>query len=489
MESLLSIYSVNKILDIAVTKIIDRMNKTAFLSLLFAFIFSISISAQDKFDGLWGGNIVSNGLEIEVNFQIDEKANRVLLSVPMQKVNDQVGSGLEVKGDSIFFDYSTFGASYAGLYNSKTQEIEGEWTQGLTTDLNLKRIKEKSKIKRLQIVEPPFDYTYENIKFHNEEADIHLAGTLTIPNGEGPFPLAVLVSGSGPQDRNSEILGHKPFLVMADYLSSNGIAVLRYDDRGVKSSEGRFTESTSADFATDAAAALQYAQSLDRIDPDRVGLIGHSEGGMIAPKVAADYGNTDFIVSIAGPGIPIAQLMTIQNKKIFAKLGMSEEGQSIMEDKLPGIYAIVNQDEEPKELFDTLIKEVKIFYDALPEEDQKMLGKSSSAYYTAISTTFFTKWFRYFLAYDPSPSWQKVTCPVLALNGSEDIQVTSKENLEAIKKHLDLAGNKNHKEVELEGFNHLMQRCTVCSIQEYAAIEMTFEPEALEIIAQFIKGL
>jgi len=466
-----------------------RMNKTSFLTIIIAFAFSISISAQEKFDGLWGGLIQSSGIELEVNFEVQTAANRVLLSVPLQKINDQVGLGMEIKGDSIFFDYSNFRASYKGKYDAEKQEIIGQWTQGLSTTLNLKRIEEKTKIVRLQVPKPPFPYTYENIKFHNEEADIHLAGTLTIPKGEGPFPLAILISGSGPQDRNSEILDHKPFLVIADHLSSNGIAVLRYDDRGVKNSEGNFTQSTSADFATDAAAAIKYGHTLDKIDTSKIGLIGHSEGGLIAPKVAADYGNVDFIVSIAGPAVPISELMTIQNKMIFEKLGMSDVGLAIIEAKLPGIYAIVNQDKEPKELFDTLIKEVKLFYNELPELDQKMLGQSSSAYYTAISSTFFTPWFRYFLAYDPGPTWQKVSCPVLALNGSEDIQVNSKENLAAIEKYLDLAGNKNHTEIELKGFNHLMQQCKVCSLQEYAAIETTFDPIALDLITDFLKGL
>lgn len=465
------------------------MNMKALFTIIIAIVFSNSVAAQEKFDGLWGGMITSSGLEIEVNFEVQTEANRVLLSVPLQKINDQVGSGLSIKGDTIFFDYSSFNASYKGVYDAEKNEIVGSWTQGLSTTLNLKRITEKSKIVRVQVPKPPFPYTYENIKFYNEEADIHLAGTLTIPEGEGPFPLAILISGSGPQDRNSEILDHKPFLVIADHLSRNGIAVLRYDDRGVKNSGGSFTQSTSEDFATDAAAAVNYGHTLSKIDTNKIGLIGHSEGGLIAPMVAAKYKNIDFIVSIAGPAIPIAELMTIQNKLIFEKSGMSKEGLSILEAKLPRIYAIVNQDKEPKELFDTLIKEVNLFYKSLPENDQKMLGNSSTSYYTAISTTFFTTWFRFFLAYDPGPSWQKTTCPVLALNGSEDIQVSSKENLSAIKKYLNQAGNKNHQEIELEGFNHLMQQCEVCSLQEYAAIETTFDPKALNLITEFLKGL
>ena len=465
------------------------MKYTTLLTLIFSFSISMSINAQDKFDGLWGGTINSRGLEIEVNFQVQVEANRVLLSVPLQKVNDQVGSGLKIKGDSIFFDYSNFNASYKGIFDATKDEIIGEWTQGLNTELNLKRVEEKAKIVRLQIVKPPFPYTYENIKFHNKQANIYLAGTLTIPEGDGPFPLAILISGSGPQDRNSEILDHKPFLIIADHLSRNGVAVLRYDDRGVKSSEGEYTKGTSADFTTDAAAAIEYGHTLDRIDPNKIGLIGHSEGGLIAPKVAADYGNVDFIVSIAGPAIPISELMTIQNKLVLEKVGMTPEGLSIVEADLPKIYSIVNQNKEPKELFDTLIKEVNQFYDSLSAEDQKLMGPSSSAYYTTISSTFFTPWFRYFLAYDPGPSWQKVTCPVLALNGSEDIQVSSKENLDAIKKYLDMAGNKNHQEIELEGFNHLMQQCNVCSLQEYALIETSFDPKALDLITEFVNGL
>lgn len=465
------------------------MNNRSFFIVLLLCTFSCFANAQVNFDGLWGGSIKSSGLVIDVNFKVETEANRVLLSVPLQKINDQVGSGVIIKGDSIFFDYSNFNASYAGEYDSETGEIIGQWTQGMSTELNLRRVSKKSKITRSQVVKPPFSYSYENVKFPNKEANIELGATLTIPEGDGPFPLAVLVSGSGPQDRNSEILDHKPFLVIADHLSSNGIAVLRYDDRGVKSSGGNYTESTSADFATDAAAAIAYARTLPQIDTTKVGIIGHSEGGLIAPKVAADYENLDFIVSIAGPAVPITELMTSQNQLILEKSGMSKEGLTLVGERLPSIYGIVNQDKEPKELFDTLIREVKSFYSALPENDQQLLGANSSAYYTVISRTFFTKWFRYFLAYDPGPSWKKVTCPVLALNGSEDIQVSAKENLAAIKKFLDSAGNTNHKEIELEGFNHLMQQCNVCSIQEYALIETTFDPKALKLITEFIQGL
>lgn len=465
------------------------MKFKTYIFLVFTFFVSLSLSAQEKFDGLWGGIISSGGLEIEVNFEIQSAENRVLLSVPVQKVKDQVGSGIEIKGDSIFFDYSNFKASYKGFYDATKNEIIGEWTQGLSTSLNLKRITEKSELVRNQEISPPFPYTHKNIKFHNDKADIDLAGTITFPEGEGPFPLAILISGSGPQDRNSEILDHKPFLVIADHLSRNGIAVLRYDDRGVKNSEGSYSTSTSADFATDAEAALAYGHTLTNIDHSKIGFIGHSEGGLIAPMVASENDEVDFIVSLAGPAIPIAQLMTIQNKLIFEKIGMSKEGLTILEENLPKIYAIVNQDKEPKELFDTLIDAVKFYYDALPEGDQKLLGQSSSAYYTAISTTFFTPWFRYFLAYDPGPSWQKVNCPVLALNGSEDIQVSAKENLDAMKRHLDIAKNKNHQQIELEGFNHLMQQCEVCTIQEYVSIETTFDPKVLDLITNFLKGL
>jgi len=278
-------------------------------------------------------------------------------------------------------------------------------------------------------------------------------------------------------------------LVIADHLTRNGIAVLRYDDRGVKNSGGSFAESTTADFVTDAAAAIKFGETLEKIDSDKIGLIGHSEGGMIAPRVAAEYENVDFLVSIAGPAIPITEVMTIQNKLIFEKMGMSEEGRMKAEEQLQIVYSIVNQDKEPKELFDTLIDQVKYFYNSLSETDQQFLGPSSSAYYTAISRSIFTPWFRYFLAYDPGPYWQKVTCPVLALNGSEDIQVSSKENLAAIKKYLDMAENKNHQEIELEGFNHLMQQCVVCSVQEYGLIETTFDPKALDLITDFLKGL
>lgn len=293
----------------------------------------------------------------------------------------------------------------------------------------------------------------------------------------------VLISGSGPQNRDEEIFGHKPFLVLADYLTRKGIAVLRYDDRGIAASEGDFEEATTADFATDAGAAVYYLQSRPEINKRKIGLIGHSEGGAIAPMVAADNASVGFIVLLAGPGIPGDQLLLIQQELIGKASGVSDSllnQSAALNEKL---FTLVKNTEDESTLQSKLIG----FMGASDLTDRGIPpGQSKEAFIQKQVDMLASPWMRYFLKYDPAVNLRKVSCPVLALNGEKDLQVPPRVNLTAIKKYLAEAGNNRVTVYELKGLNHLFQECTTGSPSEYASIQQTFSPEALGTISDWV---
>ena len=343
----------------------------------------------------------------------------------------------------------------------------------------------KKEIKRPQEPKAPFPYTAEEVIFHNDKAAVNLAGTLTLPEGEGNFPAVVLISGSGPQDRNEEILGHKPFLVIADYLTRNGIAVLRYDDRGVGKSKGFFSLANSADFATDAAAAMEYLKTRQEIDSTKIGLVGHSEGGLIAPMVAADSKEVAFIVLLAGTGISGDALLLKQEELIARASGVSEE--RIAKSKLRNkeLFFLVRQFDNRDALKKVLADKINEFID---EEETVAFTEEMDreAYVNQQVSKLANPWMMYFLKHNPATDLQKVTCPVLAVNGSTDLQVPATENLSAIKAALEQGGNQEVTVKEYTGLNHLFQESETGSPDEYGAIEQTFSPLVLAEVTEWI---
>jgi len=347
---------------------------------------------------------------------------------------------------------------------------------GYKFPLNLSREQiEKESANRPQEPQPPYPYDVEDIIFSNPDAEIRLAGTLTIPKGKGPFHAVVLVSGSGPQNRDEEILGHKPFKVIADHFTRNGIAVLRYDDRGVGMSEGIFANTTTADFADDAAAAVNYLQQ--REDLDKIGIVGHSEGGMIAPIVAAEDDSVSFIVLMAGPGMKIDQLMQLQFRSAMLQQGMGTENMEKKVASIGRINKIIQQEDDPEKRMTKISAELA--ESRMPNETDASL-KAELATYT-------TPWWVYFMRYDPTPVLEQVKCPVLAINGDLDYQVPAAPNLEGISNSLKRGGNNNVTVQKFEGLNHLFQTAETGAGSEYAQIEETIAPEVLTTMTKWIK--
>jgi uncharacterized protein len=371
-------------------------------------------------------------------------------------------SGVTLKDSTLTFRMGT-GASYEGKLAG--DEIHGMWTQGPTPDpLDFKRA---SAPRRPQEPKKPYPYPSEDVSYRNKAAGISLAATFTIPEGKGPFPAVVLITGSGPQDRDSSVFGHKPFLVLADYLTRHGIAVLRADDRGVARSGGNFASATSADFATDAEAGLEWLKTRAEADPRKLGLIGHSEGGGITAMVAARNKDVAFIVSLAGPALKGDEIIVEQIVAANEAAGAPHDMAVQYGDGERRILNVAEAEKDPAQLREKLAA-------FLPADkiDESIL-------------VFTSPWYREFLVYDPAADWRKVSCPVLALFGEKDTQVPAAQNIAAIRKAL--AENRQAEADEMPGLNHLFQHAKTGMLTEYSAIEETMSPDVLNKVAAWIR--
>jgi pimeloyl-ACP methyl ester carboxylesterase len=452
-------------------------------------VFSLQhIQAQD-ISGDWYGalRIGTNQLRLNFNFtKTDTGYTGKMISldqsstpIPMQWVTfDQ---------QELSFKTTVANIEYTGVW--KDGLINGTFKQsGRTMPLELGRakIEKKTAAKRPQEPKAPFPYPSEDISFPNSIDNIILAGTLTLPATEGKFPAVVLISGSGPQDRNEEIMGHKPFLVLADHLSRNGIAVLRYDDRGVAKSTGNFSASTSADFSRDALAAVNYLKTRKEIDPGKIGLIGHSEGGLIAPMAAVQSKDIAYIVLLAGPGVPGKDIIQLQGELIARAMGANEVDIRASGDIMKELMNIVTSGKDSSVINDEFKTALSRSYSNLPDSVKTNI---SETVFQNQYATLKEPWMKYFLAYDPSTALKKIKIPVLALNGSMDLQVSPAQNLPVIKVALEKARNKKFVIKELPGLNHLFQEAKTGLPSEYAEIEQTLSPLMLKEITNWLKAL
>ncbi len=455
------------------------------LVLISAFI-TISSFAQD-ITGQWNGLLEIQGMQLRIVFHISQDGANYSATMVSP---DQGATGIPVK--EVSFKDSILNLEIPGInfnYSGKVKDsnkIEGNFTQhGSSYPLNLERGKvEKRVINRPQEPAPPFPYYTEDVKFKNEKDSILLAGTLSLPEKEGKFPAVILISGSGPQNRNEEIFNHKPFLVLADHLTKNGIAVLRFDDRGVGGSTGDLTaKATSEDFATDVLAGIDLLKSRKEIQHKRIGLIGHSEGGIIAQMIASENNDVAFIVLLAGPGTTGEEILISQLRLIGGA-----EGQENLDEKVKiqkSVIDIVKSENDKQKAEKELKALLENEINNLSEEEKKQIGNADEFIQSQIDAIN-SDWFRFFLTYDPKPVLKKVKCPVLAIVGEKDLQVPPKENLEAIGEALKAGGNKDYTIKELPGLNHLFQTAETGSVSEYGEIEETFSPLALNEISNWI---
>lgn len=438
-------------------------------------------------DGTWAGAITRNGVTLRLILRIETTARgtAILLDSPDQLANGVPVQNLARDGRKVSFTISANGVHYEGILSDDDRQLAGTWTVPNRPDAAVsftrsQAIAERSPPRRPQTPQPPFPYRAEEVAFDNPAANgVRLAGTLTLPAGKRPFPAAILITGSGPQDRDETLLGHKPFWVIADYLSRRGIAVLRVDDRGTAKSTGDFSKATSADFATDANAAFDFLRHRRDIRPNAIGFIGHSEGGMVGPIAMAANKRVAFLVMMAGPGTALDRLMLSQRRLIGAAMGQSEAEMNRAEPVMAALFKAMASGATYED--GLAAARAVLTPDALVK-----MGLPPTANSDRILAQVSTPWFRYFLRYDPAPNLRAIRVPVLAMNGSLDRQVPPVENLAAIR--AALKEDKDVTIVELPGLNHLFQTARTGAVGEYAEIEEDVAPIALDRMATWINA-
>jgi len=480
--------------------IMKKIDKILFYSLIcFILIIvdgaSLAVFAQPQIfsptgiEGIWEGNLKVFGTELRIVCKISKNSDGTLtatLDSPDQGVTGIPVEKVMVKDNTLYLEINSVGGIFEGKISNDFLTIEGQWRQsGQSLPLTVKRVNTAIEILRPQEPKKPYPYLEEEVFYENKEAKITLAGTLTLPSKEGNFPVVLLITGSGPQDRNEALAGHRPFLVLADYLTRQGIAVLRVDDRGVGRSTGDFSKATSEDFASDVLAGIEYLKTRKEINPKKIGLIGHSEGGIIAPMVAVKSPDVAFIVLMAGTGLTGEEISYLQGALIAKAMGVSEEVIVKNRQFNEKIFSILKE-EEDSEIAEKILRQMFMAdWEKMNEEEKKVIG-DPKIYLKVQLQSLLSPWFRFFLTYDPQPTLSKVKCPVLAINGEKDLQVPPKENLSAIKEALQTGGNENFTIKELPGLNHLFQTAQTGAPAEYAKIEETISPVALKIISDWI---
>lgn len=437
-----------------------------------------------ELEGSWQGALDTGiqKLRLVLNLKPDGNAGLVgTLDSPDQGVRGIPTSDFVREGRKFSFGSRVVNGTFEGELDPALTTMTGKWKQN-TADLPLvlTRMKPGEKLeepKRTQVPVKPYPYDELEVKFDNKTAQgVTLAGTLTIPRGAGPFPVVVTITGSGPQDRDESLLGHKPFLVIADYLTRHGIAVLRYDDRGTAQSTGNFAAATSADFATDAEAAIDFLKTQPKIDAKHIGLLGHSEGGLIAPMVAARRSDVAFIVLLAPTSITGDKVLLGQGRAIAAAAGHPQP-EEVSRQSADLNRAIANGASDD---------EIRVQVRALLATTA---GKEPEPAAVEMQMRMITSpWLRFFFKYDPAPALEKVKCPVLALFGEKDLQVLPADNLEPLKAALARGGNTRVKVELVPKANHLFQLASTGGLDEYARIEETIQPVVLKEIGDWVSN-
>lgn len=454
----------------------------------------------------WEGSVELPGGQ-KLSFEVSLEKDSGTISIPAQGAKDLALTGITV-GEKITFTLALPNAAANAVWEF-TASKDGKTAEGVLKQMGqqfpstMRALAAGEVAKgsnRPQEPKAPFPYKSEDVTItvgtpnaspgpEGEPKGHTLSGTLTIPEGKGPFPGVILVSGSGPQDRDEQLLGHKPFLVLADHLTRKGIAVLRYDDRGVGQSTGDFAKGTSDDLAEDALAAIKFLASRPDVNPAQVGIVGHSEGGLIAPMVAATSDVPKFLVLLAGPGMPGADLLVLQGRLISEAGGVSKEDAARNAESSRKLLEMIREGKSADEVraaFRQAIEEELATGPRTKDTPAEERAKQAEEMATQQASALSSPWMKRFLQIDPTIALAKVKVPVLALNGEKDLQVPPKENLAGIEQALKAGGNTRFTMKELAGLNHLFQTCTTGSPSEYADISETFAPAALQAVSDWI---
>lgn len=452
--------------------------------------------------GNWQGVLNVSDKNLRIGFRISKNGEnlKATMESPDQRLSNIPVDKVELNGDKVVITVGIFRGSYQGIING--DEITGEWFQGdKSHSMNLQKIKDATKsdsgtkksentetklsLRRPQEPVKPYPYIERNVEFKNESAGITLAGILTLTKSKNPVPAVVLVSGTGPQDRDESVFGHKPFLVLADYLTRRNIAVIRYDDRGFGSSGGDYSKADLDDFASDVLSAVKYLKTLKEIKSEKIGIIGHSEGAFVAAKAASSSEDIAFVVMMAGTGLPGEKVLYRQAEDIARAEGADEKtvaDSSAMQKKL---FDILKRESVPEGIEREIRFIVENEVAKLKDNDKKAFEAMRPAVEAQIKQILLPS-MRQFILEDPKPTLMKIKCPVLAICGERDLQISAKENLPAIEQALKEGGNTNYVVKEMPCLNHLFQVAETGAPSEYVAIEETISPAALKTISDWI---
>jgi len=447
---------------------------------LFLICLHFSCSNAQSFDGSWKGEVEVSGQKLLLVFNLQQDSNdrwTGTFESPMQTAQRFPIDAIKVHKDSIWMDVKAIRLFYAGYLDRDKDVMKGVMKQGSfeSAMILVRSENEMSGLSRKQDVFPPYDYLERQVSFRNPKGNASLAGTLTYPKGGGPFPAVVLVNGSGQQNRDSEVFGHRPFKILADHLSKNGFAVLRYDDRGIGGSKGEVNLATTIDFASDADAAVDFLSKQNMVKLGKIGIVGHSEGALIAEIVAAENDKVDYVALLSGPVIKGDSLLILQSYALGKASGLSES--VLNENKISNrrIYDILLRDETPQELSGMLEKELV----------RQNRGNPLTSDMKIKLSPMLIPWFRTFLRIDPAYYLKQLRVPIFASFGGKDVQVPANENIYALQ-HLRL----NTTDVTIKDYpnlNHLFQQAETGKIEEYFENSESFNEQLMDDLTHWLK--
>lgn len=464
------------------------MRRTLLLPLLFL---AHTALAQAPLTGTWTGDVA--GIPLALHFKTSATGQLTgTMDSPTQGATGLLIQDIIVAKDSVICLLHIPEARFAAV-RTDDSTLSGAWYQsGRSFPLTVhRRDPAKDHVHatppRPQTPHPPYPYHSDSVEYDNADKTVHLAATLTYPEKGGPFPAAILITGSGIQDRDETLFGHKPFAVIADYLTRRGYAVLRVDDRTAGLSMGDVYKATSEDFAGDVTTSLDWLKKRKQIDPKKIGLIGHSEGAMIAPIVAAKNKNVAFIISLAGPLDGYATMM-YQTAGVLEKFKMNASYIAYSSSREKILLDNIETATDSASLIHGIDSEYRRYYDGIPDSLNSLAVKPD-IYRSALApmaATLVSPWWKFFIGYNATANLSKVKCPVLLLGGEKDIQVNNAVDIPAIAGILKDHHNSNVEYHLLPGLNHLFQHCLTCTVQEYGQLAETFSPDALGIMADWL---
>jgi len=451
---------------------------------------SDSTAAPQNVAGKWLGTITFGSTKLRIAFEISEvkegdytasmrSIDQSAVSIPM--------SAVKLNGDSLRLEIDAIRSAYEGKFTADGNTIEGNWLQhGTTMPLVMNRVDKLPELNRPQTPKKPYPYIEEEVAYENQQANVRIAGSLTLPKEKGPFPAVLLITGSGALDRDETISYHKPFLVLADHLTRHGIAVLRVDKRGVGKTTGEklvgdYSETTILDLADDVLAGVEYLKSRKEIDPKRIGLLGHSEGGVVGPIAASRSPDVAFLVMLAGLGQNNGDIIIFQKSLVAKEHGADENTLALIRSWYERLYAVLAEDTDNT----AAEKKIRALHATLTTDEKEKLGWPDHELDLEIAGQLRPHW-RYDLWHDPCAILRKVRCPVLALGGEKDMLVPAKENLAGIEQALKAGGNTRFTVREFPGMNHGFQTVSSGAASESVKTEETMSPMVLQTISDWI---